>query len=102
MMNEIYCMNKIMEELGSIRSWLRFIDEDFLIPIWIIAIALALIALTWTVLGIMSGIIMIKSTRMMYAQFDNSKADIKKIIRKAQRKAKRRKEELEHEETEEL
>ena len=102
MMNELYCANKIMEELGAIHSWLRIIDEDFLIPIWIIAIALALIALTWVILGIMSVIMTIKSTRMMYTQFDNSKSDIKKIIRKAQRRAKHRKEELEHEKTEEL
>lgn len=104
MMNELYCANKIMEYLGSISSWLRIIDEDFLIPVWIIAIAIALTSLTIVVYGVFTMVMAIKSWKMMYSNLydEPKKDDIKKIIRKAQRRARHRKEEMEYETEEEI
>lgn len=104
MMNELYCANEIMKELGAIHNCLRYIDEDFLIPVWIIAISLAILALMTVGISLYSGIYMVILTKRQMSVFDNKsdKQDIKKIIRKAQRRAKHRKEEMEYETEEEI
>lgn len=94
MMNELYCLNEMYTDLGNIARCLHCIHEEFLIPLWIIAIAVVVAVLIWFVLGIFSAILLVKLRQKIQLEIkDIQSKEIKKKLNTMQKIAKQRKEE---------
>lgn len=95
-MNELYCLNEMYTDLGNIARCIHCIHEEFIVPLWIIAIAIVIAVVVWLVLGIFSAMTLVKLQRKVQLEIKEiQRKDIKKKLNTMKKIAKQRKEETE-------
>lgn len=91
MMNELYCLNDMMTNVERMSRSLWYIYDEFLLPIWIMAVCAIIAVAVWVALGVFSAVTLVKLQKKIMAETAiMTKKEYSKYINKAKRAAKHR------------
>ena len=88
MMNELFCLNQIYEDIDKIGNNLYWIRYEFIVPVWILAICAIIAVLVWFALGVFSAVTLVKLQHKIKAETVNiQRKESKELIKLMKKKA---------------